>query len=272
MKISIITINYNNAAGLKKTIDSITGQTFQDFEYLVIDGGSTAGDVELIKQTGRIDYWVSEKDNGVYHAMNKGINTAKGDYIIFMNSGDFFFDNNVLENASRYLDNQTQVVFGNTVYFNDQGYRREEIPPDELSFSYFLNFGINHQASFIKRSLFFEHFLYNENYKISSDWEFFLYTICLRNASYKHIDQFICYYDFSGISADPKNNARYFEEREATVKKYFPLFYEDYKIIDEMRSRRMQQVLHIKKSKMAWRIMKWIISLFLLFLPKFKKQ
>lgn len=272
VKISIITINYNNPAGLKKTIDSIAGQGFRDFEYLVIDGGSTAGDVEIIRQTDRIDYWVSEKDNGVYHAMNKGIQAAKGAYIIFMNSGDYFYDDAVLENASRYLDGQNQIVFGNTVYFNGEGYRREEIPPDELSFSYFLNFGINHQASFIKRTLFFENFLYNETYRISSDWEFFLYTICLKNVSYKHIDQFICYYDFSGVSADPKNNARYFEERDATVKKYFPLFYQDYKIIGEMSSKRMQQVLHIKKSKTAWRIMKWIISLFLLFLPQFKRR
>lgn len=271
-KISVITINYNNETGLRKTIDSIVAQRFQDFEYLVIDGGSTAGDVLLIEQTSRINYWVSEKDNGVYHAMNKGIRAAKGDYIIFMNSGDFFFDDQVLENAARYLDNEHQIVFGNTVYFNDKGYRREEIPPDELSFSYFLNFGINHQSAFIKRSLFFEHFLYNETYKISSDWEFFLYVICLKNAAYKHIDLFICYYDFSGISADPKNNQRYFKEREATVKKYFPLFYEDYKIIGEMSSKRMQQVLHIKKSKVAWRLMKWIISLFLVFLPKQQKK
>ena len=270
-KLSIITINFNNEKGLLKTIQSVENQTWQDFEFIIIDGGSTDGSKQRINECKRVNYSISEKDKGVYNAMNKGIKAAHGEYIIFMNSGDIFYSNDVLEEVNDTLNLDYQVVFGNTVYYNDANYRREEIPPDELSFSYFLNFGINHQSSFIKRTLFFENFLYNEDYKICSDWEFFLYTICNKNASYKHIDTFICYYDFSGISADPKNLQLYHEEKKMTIKKYFPLFYNDYLIIDELNSKRMQQILSIKKNKFAWRIMKWIVDLFLIFTGNKKK-
>ena len=89
MKLSVITINFNNRDGLRKTIESVVNQTYNDFEYIIIDGGSTDGSVDVIKEyADRIDYWVSEPDKGIYNAMNKGIDVAKGEYCIFMNSGD----------------------------------------------------------------------------------------------------------------------------------------------------------------------------------------
>ncbi len=92
MKLSIITVNLNNKDGLQKTIDSVISQTFKDFEWIVIDGGSTDGSKELIeKYSDYISYWVSEPDKGIYNAMNKGIKVAKGDYLEFLNSGDIFF-------------------------------------------------------------------------------------------------------------------------------------------------------------------------------------
>jgi glycosyltransferase involved in cell wall biosynthesis len=98
MKLSVITINYNNCDGLRKTIESVVSQTFTDFEYIIIDGGSTDGSVDVIKEyAGRIDYWVSERDRGCYHAMNKGVKVAQGEYVIFMNSGDSFYTNDVID-------------------------------------------------------------------------------------------------------------------------------------------------------------------------------
>ena len=97
MKFSIITINYNNKDGLEMTINSVLGQSFQGFEYIIIDGGSTDGSIDIIKKyESRIDYWVSEPDNGVYNAMNKGIRKATGDYINFMNSGDAYHSSSAL--------------------------------------------------------------------------------------------------------------------------------------------------------------------------------
>ena len=83
MKLSVITINYNNRDGLKKTIESVVNQTYKDFEYIIIDGGSTDGSVEVLKEySDKIDYWVSEPDKGIYNAMNKGIDIAKGEYVM----------------------------------------------------------------------------------------------------------------------------------------------------------------------------------------------
>lgn len=271
-KLTIITINFNNKKGLIKTLESIKGQSFVDFEFIVIDGGSTDGSAEILKETSIITSWISEIDNGVYHAMNKGIQMASGKYINFMNSGDEFYSNDTLEQLNELLNSDYDIFYGNTLYYVGDTYRREEIPPEKLSFSYLYNFGINHQASFIKRSLFHDSFFYNENYKICADWEFFMYNLCIRNVSYKYKNIFICNYDFSGISADPKNLKQYYDEKKLTIKKYFSLFEDDLQVLEELNSKRIKQVLHIKNSKFAWRIMKWIISFFLLFTGKPRKK
>jgi glycosyltransferase involved in cell wall biosynthesis len=270
VKLTIITINYNNKDGLAKTFESVNNQTWSDFEYIVIDGGSTDGSKELIEKNSKINYWISEKDSGVYNAMNKGIKKATGDYIIFMNSGDFFYDDSVLEKVQQEFSSGIDILYGDSVYFNDTGYKKVESPPKKLTFNFFSTGGINHQATFIKRSLFNDHFFYNEDYKICADWEFFIVVICLYSATYKHLEEIICYYDFSGISAKPENLSIYFSEREITLHKYFSAFLEDLEFSQEARIKRIQQVSYIKKFPAAWRIFKWVISLFLIFLPKFK--
>lgn len=267
-KLTIISINYNNIEGLKKTFESIKNQTWLAFDYIVIDGGSTDGGKELIEKNAQVTHWVSEKDNGVYHAMNKGIRLAKTDYVIFMNTGDYFYDNDVLYKAQKHFDKGISVLYGNTVYFNDNGYYREETPPEKLSFGFMSTSGINHQATFIKTSLFTKYFFYNEAYKICSDWEFFILILCSKNESYEHIGGFICYYDFSGISADPKNLHIYNEERKITLEKYFPLMLDDYEIINELNSRRVRNIMHIKQFHTPWKLLKAFSNFLLLFLPK----
>ena len=114
MKYSIITINYNNREGLQKTINSVIGQTFKDYEFIIIDGGSTDGSIEILEQhDASITFWSSEPDKGVYHAMNKGIAKAHGEYLNFMNSGDCFYSNNVLEHVNRYHSDADFIVSGN---------------------------------------------------------------------------------------------------------------------------------------------------------------
>ena len=112
-KYTIITINFNNSAELRQTIESVLGQTMKDFEYIVIDGGATDGSVEVIKDyADHIDYWVSEPDKGVYNAMNKGLGKAHGEYVNFMNSGDTFHSPNVLEEVDRQIGD-ADILFGN---------------------------------------------------------------------------------------------------------------------------------------------------------------
>ena len=118
MKLSIITVNLNNCDGLQKTIDSVVSQTFKDFEWIVIDGGSTDGSKELIEQyADHFTYWVSEPDKGIYNAMNKGIRVAKGDYLQFLNSGDYLYDRTTLEKCL-LPQNNADVIYGN-LYLTD---------------------------------------------------------------------------------------------------------------------------------------------------------
>ena len=166
MRFSILTINFNNKDGLSRTIKSVTSQFFKDFEYIIIDGGSTDGSVDVIKENSKdINYWVSEKDKGVYNAMNKGIAQAKGDYLIFMNSGDCFHAPDVLSSVADY---QEDIICGKVLKGDatiPSGHYKPTISLVDL-----MRGSLPHQAMFIKRELMLKH-PYDENYKILSDWK-----------------------------------------------------------------------------------------------------
>lgn len=210
-KFSIITINYNNKEGLRKTIESVVCQSFKDYEYIVIDGGSTDGSVEVIKEyASQIDYWASEPDNGIYNAMNKGILQAHGEYLNFMNSGDCFHDNEVLDKIVPLL--QSDIVTG-----EESCVRR--IVRENITMFDFVKGTIPHQASFIKKDLFTKH-LYDENYRIVSDWKFFIDAIIFRNCSYKKVEIVVCDFDWTGIGAvHPELNEK---ERQEVLRELFP--------------------------------------------------
>lgn len=269
-KLSIITVNYNDKNGLQKTIESVINQSWLDFEFIVIDGASTDGSSDILTQyQDQLTYAISEPDHGVYNAMNKAIKIARGDYLIFLNSGDTLNDQNVLENMEKHLDQNFEIYYGDANYLEKDGECKRTYP-EKLSFSFFLEHNLSHQASFIKRNLFNEIFLYNENYKIVSDWEFFIYAICKQNISYKHLDLVICKYDTSGISSVLDNHKLMHQERRATIEKYFPLFIDDYNSITELKSKRFKQFTFIKGHSIAFKILKGFMNLILAFLPKFK--
>jgi glycosyltransferase involved in cell wall biosynthesis len=152
MKYSIITVNFNNKEGLRKTIESVIHQTFRDFEFIIIDGGSTDGSVDVLKEyDSQINYWVSEPDGGIYNAMNKGVAHAHGDYCIFMNSGDCFYNQTVLEqvNAVNPIEN---IVVGKVAIDNQDNIISP--PPQGVLTMYHLYSGsVPHQGSFIKTEL-----------------------------------------------------------------------------------------------------------------------
>jgi glycosyltransferase involved in cell wall biosynthesis len=271
-KLSIITINYNNKKGLEKTLESVFNQVFKEFEFVVIDGGSTDGSKELLLEyKDKITYWVSEKDNGVFHAMNKGIKVATGDFVIFMNGGDTFYSETTLSEVVPELNYQFDVYYGNN-YKESANSKRLKTYPEKLNFSFFYTSSINHQSTFIRKSLFEEHFYYNEEYKIASDWEFFTYIICYKNVPYKYLKKTISVYDFNGISSKPEFADVFQKEKLQSIQKYFPAFVNDYKDVNELNSKRFLQFQFIKKHKIAWRILKIFLSLILLFLPKLSKD
>lgn len=194
MILSIITINYNNEIGLKKTFESIFSQTYRDFEYIVIDGASSDRSIEIIKEYDQfINYWVSEPDRGIYNAMNKGIAKAHGDYCIFMNSGDVFYDNNVVMQSLLHLDG-TVVISGSTILID--GIKRA---PSDITFINLVRNTLTHQSTFIKTS-YLKKYKYDEELKIVSDWKFLIQVLIMENQSYKSIDTIISRYDLTGIS------------------------------------------------------------------------
>lgn len=205
MKLSVITINYNNHDGLRKTIESVVNQTCRDFEYIIIDGGSTDGSVDIIKQyADKIDYWVSEPDKGIYNAMNKGIAKASGEYLNFMNSGDCFYENTVVEKVLPHLCSADFYV-GNIIIDNGTNYIKNNIisPNGGINILRKIIFsGIPHQSSFIKKETFDKYGYYREDLKIVSDFDHFFKSILLNNASIEPIKITISIYDGTGISSD----------------------------------------------------------------------
>lgn len=206
MKLSIITVNLNNIEGLRKTIDSILCQTWRDYEWLIIDGGSTDDSKELIEQTvavsPNVSYWCSEPDNGVYNAMNKGIVHAKGDYLNFLNSGDCYANSESLEHFFYASKTSDDVYYANANFYERDGKLSFQMSlPNKISPIFYLKGrNISHQACFIKRSLLHER-PYLESYKLAADGEFFFYAL-LQKRSFKHIPHVIIYSDIPGLSGD----------------------------------------------------------------------
>lgn len=234
MKLSIVTINYNNAEGLRKTLASVAAQTYSNIEHVVIDGGSTDGSVEVIKEyvnqcVMHDVLWVSEKDKGIYNAMNKGIRKATGDYCQFLNSGDTLAAPDVTERmmATLYTIHNTpytkdvpDILYGDMLKiglkkpFVDRGTNAD------VTLNMFYRGCLNHSPAYIKRSLFDEYGYYDETLKICSDWKFYMQSIVLGKATTKHVDIVVTLFDMNGISETRKDILN--EERNRLLHEMIP--------------------------------------------------
>lgn len=210
-QLSIISVNYNNAEGLKRTLDSVASQTYQEFEHIIIDAASTDGSMDVIheyEQQLHIAhstihlFWSSEKDKGIYDGMNKGIKKATGEYLYFLNSGDVFAADDVVAQIVDLLDGSDIIVgrvnrgangriYGQTALVNEQ----------DLSLYNMYLHGINHQSAIVHRSIQSDH-LYDATLKIGADWKFFVETIVLGGAKVKFVDKIFANYDVSGVSSN----------------------------------------------------------------------
>lgn len=223
--LSIITINYDNKIGLEKTVESVLCQSFKDFEYIIIDGGSTDGSREYLElQKYSLYYWVSEPDHGLYNAMNKGIKQSNGEYLLFLNSGDILNTEAALEDFIKNKDFYGDIIYGD--YKFEKGYK---IYPDYLTPLYFIRTSLPHQSTFFKRDVFNQMGYYNEKYKIVSDREFYIKCFLSNKFVFTHIQYLLTVYDLSGIS----NNSIHIEvqalENEKMFQDQYGIFYEDYK-------------------------------------------
>lgn len=255
--LTIITINYNNFLGLKKTFDSVFSQTDAEFEYIVIDGGSTDGSIDKIKDHSKtIDYWVSEPDNGIYNAMNKGIARATGKYLLFLNSGDIFTNEVTLKFCLGYIKNnpENDIYYGNMLVSNHFILPENSLwkHPEELDLSFFKNDTINHQSSFIRSKLFQDFGYYPEHNKLASDYWLWLVSL-LNNKIFHYMDLPIIRYDFSGVSASD-NFKSYGIERQKIWKDLVPVHIQ--KLVERNErlleaNRRNNQKLNTKLVKAA---------------------
>ncbi len=220
IKLSIITINYNNVNGLQKTINSVINQTLKNFEFIIIDGCSTDNSTDLLKKfAGQINYSTSEPDNGIYNAMNKGIRHANGEYCFFLNSGDWLVNNYILDEVFK-SDNNVDIIFGNLFVTSDNKVIGKAYGKNDLSFYDVYSGVIKHQATFFRRTLFDRFGLYNEKFKIISDREYFIRTIGLGGASYKYLDIDIACFDNGGISNNSGEIVSW--ERQEMLDHYIP--------------------------------------------------
>lgn len=241
MKLSIITINYNNAEGLRKTLASVAVQTYSDIEHIIIDGGSSDGSVDAIKEYVAANpkkdpflkhtiKWVSEKDSGIYNAMNKGIRKASGSYVEILNSGDVLAAPDVTERMVREVEKEEYpaILYGNMMksYDGKTIINRDTCGGDMYtpeSFLYFYKGTLNHDCAYIRRDLFDKYGLYNEDMKICSDWEWYVKAIVMGGEKpvYTNID--VTIFDMNGVSESYGKNADIIKhERREYLEKILP--------------------------------------------------
>jgi len=222
-KLSIITVSYNSAKTIEKTILSVINQTYKNIEYIIIDGSSTDGTVDIIKKyQDRISYWVSEKDGGIYDAMNKGTSIAHGEYLNFMNSDDYFFSNSALEESVEFLNGEYDIVYGNMELRDDSFKQIRNIPSPK----YLWMGHMSHQSSFIKRSTMLK-YKYNTSNRIVADYEFFL-NVYYNDGKLLKIDKTISSFYSNGFSG--QNIKQSIEDWYKTVRQFnhnpiIPIYY-----------------------------------------------
>jgi len=233
--LSIITINYNNINGLKNTCESVAKQTFQDFEWLIIDGGSTDGGSEYIESFQRQpDYYISEPDKGVYNAMNKGIAIAHGDYLLFLNSGDYLVDEHVLQSVkdSWHKVEDSDIIYGDAFFCRGAEEHEEHYPEFFSLYDYWRIYTMCHQATFIRASLLKEKG-YDESYRIVADFKRWI-EWKLEERSFCHLPITICRYQMDGISST--NLELHHKEHDQVMNELLsPIMLEQMKYIDDLK-------------------------------------
>lgn len=218
-KLTIITINYNNASGLSRTIDSVLNQTSRDFEYIIVDGASTDTSCKIIRDKGFVVNGglefngimitcISEPDTGIYNAMNKGIQVAKGEYIHFLNSGDWLVDAFVVEKMQNELDclinsgQQPDIFVGNKIMVRPDGKvrygRNDKRPVTALTF---YRGTIEHTSAYIRKAMFDVVGMYDESLRIVSDYKWYFDAVLNHNALVAFTDIYVSYFDNTGISS-----------------------------------------------------------------------
>lgn len=275
MRLSIITINRNNAAGLKKTLQSVASQTFKEFEYIIVDGASTEGSVEVIKKYEPQFIhlkWVSEPDLGIYNAMNKGIRMASGDYIQILNSADCLAAPDVTERMLAALEKvgNPSILYGNMVKCFPDGRRVTDkcFAGQEITMLGMFTGTLNHDPTYIRRDLFGKYGYYDESLKIVSDWKWYMQAIILGGEKPEYVDLNVTLFDMTGISESVESKQKIQEERKKVLAELIPdVYLHDY----ERYSNDIYMMRRIHRHPWAYKLV-WFVERCLFKLEKRQKK
>ncbi len=219
-KLSIITINLNNAYGLAKTFDSIEKQTTRDFEYVIVDGGSNDGSSDMINNaSGIVSQSIIEEDKGIFDAMNKGAKISSGDYLLFLNSGDRLADSSIIKSFNNFMFNE-ELISGDVMFELESGFKYRLNSPINPSEMFFLAESLQHCSTFIKKTLFDSLGAYSLRYKITSDYDFFLKAITNNRRSYRRWNRVVSVFAKGGASHDEYKGSVHHKERNELIEKY----------------------------------------------------
>lgn len=199
--LTVITVNYNNAEGLKRTLNSVIPQLSERVDYVVVDGGSFDASTQIIEQVApKLHYWCSEQDGGIYQGMNKGVKHSDGRYLLFINSGDELCPG-ILSMVLPLLERgEVDIFYGNIRYVDPQRGKRWVVTyPEKLTLSHLYESNLPHPGSFIRRQLLLD-IPYDENLRIIADYEFFIKAIMLHGCSTRHIPLTISNFYLDGVS------------------------------------------------------------------------
>jgi Glycosyltransferases involved in cell wall biogenesis len=216
MKVSIITINKNNAIGLEQTILSTINQDRNLYEYIIVDGNSSDASLSIIeKYKDKIDFYISEPDEGIYSAMNKGARMANGKYLFFLNSGDVFYDSHVLADILKHDYDQDFILGGICVFYKKR--HLKIYYPKKIRFYDILE-GVSHQSTFTQKKIFDKMNGYDETIKITSDWAFLMNAIYSKRCSIATCKRLVTFYNIEGISSQVSSKKIIEKEKENMLK------------------------------------------------------
>ena len=222
-KLSIITVCLNLQGAIRKTCESVVQQTWRDFEWIMVDGASTDGTLEILAEyRDRIDILISEKDTGIYNAMNKGIRAASGEWLLFLNGGDRLASDTVLEKVFGGGERDADVLYGNTlteygdkIVGNGSVQTVETITPE-----FFVRETLNHQSTFARRNLFDRYGLYDESFRIAADYDKWI-LFAKSGCRFEKIDLFVAAFNMDGISSSRKHRRLVRREKATVLGRYF---------------------------------------------------
>jgi glycosyltransferase involved in cell wall biosynthesis len=225
MKISIITVCLNAKDTIESTFLSVFSQTYKNVELIVIDGASNDGTLDIIeKYKERISHFVSEPDKGIYDAMNKGIMLATGDFLIFLNANDVFYDEYVLEKVANTLNEnpEAKFLFGNAEYISTDKQESQILSYDNIKNDFSIIFdNICHQSVFYRKSLFEEFGLYSEQFKIYSDWDFNIKCLAENKVKIIYLPLIICKFQLGGACSNSNSEKTCKFEKKALIENYY---------------------------------------------------